>query len=318
MTLKIMIVETSYCHIPVLREKVVQYLITDQGGIYVDATVGEGGHAEAILERLNCRGRLIGIDRDEEILMIAHNRLARFHSQLKLFYGNFKKLKEILKNEGVPCIQGILFDLGVSSRQLDTPERGFSFRFDANLDMRMDRRQSLTAAEIVNRYSREKLTEIFRDYGEEPRARQIASAIVKTREKQLVKTTSQLLKIIEEVVKFPRLKIHPATRCFQALRIVVNQELEGLEDSLRVAVDLLVEGGRIGVISFHSLEDRIVKQTFRLLEGKCICPPDFPVCRCGKIKKVRVLTPKPLTPSPLEKQTNPRSRSARFRVAEKI
>jgi len=313
-----MIVETRYYHIPVLREKVVQYLVTDPEGIYVDATVGEGGHAEAILERLHYTGRLIGIDRDEEILIIAHNRLARFHSQIKLISGNFKELKEILEREGIRSVQAILFDLGVSSRQLDTPERGFSFRFDTDLDMRMDRKQSLTAAEIVNRYSRDKLTEIFRNYGEERLARQIARAIVETRKERPIKTTGQLLKLIEEVVKFPRRKIHSATRCFQALRIAVNRELEDLGESLPVAVDFLVKGGRIGVISFHSLEDRIVKQTFRLLEGKCICPPDFPVCRCGKIRKVRILTPKPLTPSPLEKQTNPRSGSARFRVAEKI
>lgn len=287
-------------------------------GTYVDATVSEGGHAEAILEKLHSSGRLIGLDRDEEVLAIARRRLVNFHPRVKLIYGNFKELRNILNAEGVYFIQGILFDLGVSSRHLDTPERGFSFRFDADLDMRMDRKQTLTATHIVNRYSREELSKIFFTYGEEPQARKIASAIVKMREKQSIKTTGELLKIIEKAIWFRRDKIHPAARCFQALRIVVNQELEGLGETLREAVALLVNGGRIGVISFHSLEDRIVKQTFRLLQGRCICPPEFPICRCGKMKLLRVLTAKPLTPSLMEKQANPRARSAKFRVAEKI
>jgi 16S rRNA (cytosine1402-N4)-methyltransferase len=304
-------------HDPVLLQEVLEcFEEVDAPEPLVDATVGAAGHSEALLEQKSGR-RLIGIDRDPSALAIAKGALERFGDRVRLVHGRHEELFDILSELGVDRISGLLADLGVSSMQFDEAERGFSFRHDAPLDMRMSG-EGETAADLVNSLDEEELIRIFRAYGEEPMARPIARAIIEDRATQPFTTTRQLADLLRSVKRRSREKIDPATLVFQALRIAVNRELVGLEEFIRAAVDRTVEGGRVAIISFHSLEDRIVKQTFRSLEGRCVCPPRMPVCRCGAKAIVRVLTKRPLEATEEEIRSNPRSRSAKLRVAEKL
>jgi len=306
-------------HLPVMREEVLQYLQCRPGGIYVDGTLGLGGHAWAILEKIEPGGLLIGLDRDKESLERARLHLQPYLDSTRLLHENFKNLPLVLNNLGIKPIDGILVDLGVSSYQLLVPERGFSFQSDAMLDMRMDRSQRLTAADLVNDLPEEQLADIIYRNGEERFSRRIAAAIVAAREAARITRCSQLAEIVSRACggRGPR-SIHPATRTFQALRIAVNQELEGLEEFLANALSYLKPGGRLVVISFHSLEDRIVKRSFRMLSGYCVCerPPDL--CTCPRQTRARVVTPRPRTPGDAELATNPRARSAKLRALENI
>lgn len=300
-------------HRPVLLREVVEGLAVKPGGLYIDATVGAGGHAEAILEASAPDGCLLGIDADDEAVRLASERLARFGDRVVVIQGNFAELEHLAKSEGFFQVDGILFDLGFASFQVENPERGFSFYADGPLDMRYDRSRRRSAYHIVNRTKEEELAEIIRRYGEEPRARRIARAIVEARP---IRTTLELARIVEQVVGSGG-RIHPATRVFQAIRIAVNDELATLEAALPQAVSLLKPGGRLAVISFHSLEDRIVKEFFRRESRDCICPPEVPVCGCNHKATLKVITSKPIRPSDEEVKANPRSRSARLRIAER-
>lgn len=300
-------------HIPVLLEKVVEGLAVKPGGLYIDATVGEGGHAEAILEASFPDGCLLGIDVDDEALKKAAERLARFKGRVALVKANYRDLASIARREGFFQVDGILFDLGFAFFQVEDPRRGFSFYLNGPLDMRYDRSGKTSAYHIVNRIPEEELADIIWKYGEEPKARRIAKAIAQARP---IRSTLELARIVEQVVGSGG-KIHPATRVFQAIRIAVNQELDNLKEALPQAVELLKPGGRLAVISFHSLEDRIVKEFFRQESRDCICPPEMPVCVCGHKATLKVITQKPITPSPEEVEANPRSRSAKLRIAER-
>ncbi len=306
-------------HQSVLLQECVRYLEIDPAGIYVDGTLGLGGHAEAVAEHLTS-GRLIGIDRDESSLDFAGQRLARFGERVTLVKGNFGELDAILDGLGVGKVNGMLFDLGVSSPQLDDKERGFSYMQDAPLDMRMDRSAPLTAREVLNTWSETELRSVFWRYGEERYAGRIAAAVAATREEAPIETTGQFVDIIRRTMPAAALreKQHPAKRCFQAVRIAVNDELGALERMLAAAPDRLVTGGRLLIISFHSLEDRLVKEAIRSRENGCTCPPDFPVCTCGFVKTFRSVTRKPVTPGAEELADNPRARSARLRIAERV
>lgn len=305
-------------HKPVLLEEAVDLLDVRPGGLYVDCTVGMGGHASEILRRLGDSGLLIGFDRDPDALAAAAERLSFGSTRLELIRDDFRSLPSRLAE--IEKVDGFLFDLGVSSLQLDDPERGFSLRNDGPLDMRMDRGAQLTAADLVNTAPPEELARIFREFGEEPSARRIAAAIVQHRRQQRLTRTSDLAGLIERI-KGTRpgrsRRIHPATQVFQALRIAINKELEGLEDILRHAIGKLGPAGRIVVISFHSLEDRIVKKTFQMEAGRCVCkrPADF--CTCTRQERVRVLTRRPMTASKSEVAENPRARSAKLRAIER-
>jgi 16S rRNA (cytosine1402-N4)-methyltransferase len=300
-------------HVPVLLDEVVALLKPERGGFFVDATLGAGGHAEALLER-GPRIRLLGLDRDPDALAAARERLARFGDRVAFREADFGDLEAAL--EGFPGPDGILADLGVSSMQLDRAERGFSFRRDGPLDMRMGG-SGRSAADIVGAASVEELTRIFRDFGEERMAAKIARGIVAERARGPITTTRQLARVVAEH-KGGREKIDPATRVFQALRIEVNQELVALARFLAAAVARMKQGGCLAVISYHSLEDRIVKEAFRRDSGVCLCPPRMPACVCGARKALEVLTRRPIRPTELEVERNPRSRSARLRAAEKI
>jgi 16S rRNA (cytosine1402-N4)-methyltransferase len=304
-------------HEPVLLNEVLEYLRPSRSdGSIVDATVGLGGHAEALLER-HPTVRLIGIDRDPEALERSRQRLARFGDRVTLVRGRHESLIDILKQSGIDAISGLLADLGVSSMQLDDASRGFSFRFDAPLDMRMGS-EGRTAADLVNSLDEYELTRMLRDYGEEPMARRIARAIVEARSEAPIETTSRLAEIIRSVKRAKPHQIDPSTLTFQALRIATNEELIGLDRFVDDAVSVLETNARVAIISFHSLEDRIVKRAFRRLEGECICPPGMPVCGCGAKAIIDVLTNRPVTASDEEETRNPRSRSAKLRVAEKL
>jgi len=305
----------EYTHKPVLLDECVEALRIRPEGTYVDGTLGRAGHSREIVRRLTA-GRLICIDRDMAAIEAAEERLAPWRDRVTLIHGNFSELAELLAD--VDGADGMLFDLGVSSPQLDDPERGFSYRKDAPLDMRMDRSAALTAREVVNVWSGEELRRILYEYGEERYAPAIARAIVRAREDRPIETTLELVDVIKSAMPPAALreKQHPAKRSFQAIRIAVNGELEALAPMLRAAVDKLRPGGRLAVITFHSLEDRIVKRTLRELAQGCTCPPDFPVCVCGKKPLVRL--DKPVTPSAGEVEENPRARSARLRAAEKL
>jgi len=304
-------------HEPVLLQEVLEYLPPGRkDGTLVDATLGLGGHAEALLER-HPDVRLIGIDRDPEALERSRERLSRFGDRVTLVRGRHESLIDILKQSGTAPISGLLADLGVSSMQLDDASRGFSFRFDAPLDMRMGA-EGRTAADLVNDVDEYELTRILRDYGEEPMARRIARAIVAARLEAPIDTTARLAEVIRSVKKPRYNEIDPSTLTFQALRIATNEELTGLDRFLDDAVSALEPGARIAVISFHSLEDRIVKRAFRRLEGECTCPPNMPVCGCGAKAVVDIVTSRPVTASEEEETRNPRSRSAKLRVAEKL
>ncbi|MBQ8088349.1 MAG: 16S rRNA (cytosine(1402)-N(4))-methyltransferase RsmH [Clostridia bacterium] len=313
----------EFHHLPVLLEECMEGLNIRPDGSYLDCTLGGGGHSSEILRRLNAQGRLFGIDRDADAICAATRRIQAlsFPARFTALQGNFHDAKALLGGAGVDCVDGILVDLGVSSYQLDARERGFSYHDEAPLDMRMDRTQTLTAREIVNTWSQDDIARVLTDYGEEHWARQIARVICDRRAKSPIETTADLVDIIDaSIPKKLRAKdgSHPAGRTFQALRIAVNDELAPLEQAVRDLVDLLSPHGRLCVIAFHSLEDRIVKNTFRNLENPCTCPKQFPVCVCGKKPVVRSLSRKPITASQTELAENPRSRSATLRVIEKL
>jgi len=306
-------------HLPVLLRESIELLRCRPGAIFIDATLGLGGHARAILERIQPGGILIGIDRDEDSLEKARMNLEPFKGSVRLFRDNFKNLPLILNNLALKEIDGILVDLGVSSYQLLSPERGFSFQSDDVLDMRMDRTQRLTAADLVNSLPEDQLADTIYRYGEERLSRRVAAAIVRARDEKPITRCSQLSAIVARALHvraFPA--IHPATKTFQALRIAVNQELEGLGEFTAEAVSFLRPGGRFAVISFHSLEDRIVKRSFRSLSGQCVCerPPDL--CTCSRQARAVLLTPRAVKASDEELETNPRARSARLRAVEKL
>ncbi|ERL05814.1 S-adenosyl-methyltransferase MraW [Oribacterium sp. oral taxon 078 str. F0263] len=302
-----------------LLRETIEGLAIRADGVYVDGTLGGGGHALSICERLSERGRLIGIDQDGAAIEAASERLKDYRDRAVIVRGNYEDIAEILMRLQIEQVDGICLDLGVSSYQLDEGERGFSYRTDAALDMRMDQRGERTAADIVNSYSEEALFRIIRDYGEDRFARNIAKHIVQYREKKRIETTLELSGIISGAIpaRVRALSGHPAKRSFQAIRIELNRELEVLENTLDRMIDLLSEGGRLCVISFHSLEDRIVKSKFRTAENPCICPPDFPVCSCGRKSRGIVLTKKPILPSEEELLENRRSQSAKLRIFEK-
>ena len=307
-------------HRPVLLTETVGWLAPERGGLFVDATLGLGGHSEAILEAAPA-ARVLGIDRDREALRLASERLARFGERFRAAHANHRELERVVREAGEREAAGVLADLGVSSLQFDTPARGFSFRHDAPLDMRMDAAgDEETAAELLARLPEEEIARIIYEYGEERRSRRIARRIVERREAgDPVETTADLAELVARAVGHKRTdRIHPATRTFQALRIAVNRELEGLDAFIETAVDLLQTQGRLAVISFHSLEDRVVKRTLRRLAGQCECPPRLPVCACGARESVEVLTRRPVAPTEREVEENPRARSAKLRVCAKL
>ena len=310
--------EKDYGHRPVLLEECLEALAIRPEGTYLDGTLGRAGHSLEILRRLK-GGRLIGIDRDLTAIEAARERLAAYADHVVLVHGDFRNLGAILRELGEDGLDGMLFDLGVSSPQLDEPRRGFSYMHDAPLDMRMDATAALDARQVVNGWSYEELRRILYEYGEERWAPQIARAIVRRREERAVETTGELVEIIRSAMppQALREKQHPAKRTFQAIRIAVNGELDALPPMLEAAAAALAPGGRLAVITFHSLEDRIVKQAMRTLATGCTCPPEFPVCVCGKKPKLRLVTRKPVVSTPRELEENPRARSAKLRVAER-
>ncbi len=309
----------TFTHIPVLADACIEGLNLRPGGVYVDATLGGAGHAARIAERLTT-GRLIGIDRDEYALGRARERLAPWQDRVTLVHSDFRRIADCLRQAGEEGADGILFDLGCSSFQLDDPQRGFSYMHDAPLDMRMDRSGGQTAYDLVNTADASELRRILWTYGEERWAPRIAEAVVRARTVKPVETTGELAAIIADAMPAAarREKQHPAKRSFQAIRIAVNDELTAIEEALRAAVEVLNPGGRLAVISFHSLEDRIVKQVMADAAQGCTCPPSFPVCVCGRKPKVRLIARKPILPDEAECERNPRARSAKLRVAEKL
>ena len=309
----------EFTHKSVLLHEVTDGLAIKPNGIYVDGTLGGAGHAEQVCIRLGEQGRLIGIDQDEDAIAASTARLQKYGDKVTIVRSNYSDMVNILHELGVEKVDGITLDLGVSSFQLDTRERGFSYRMDAPLDMRMDKRQELTAAKVVNEYTETELFHIIRKYGEDRFAKNIARHIVAERQKAPIETTLRLAEIIDRSIPGRMKKQgHPAKRTFQAIRIEVNQELNVLEQNISDMIDLLAPGGRFCIITFHSLEDRIVKGAFRTAENPCTCPPDFPVCVCGNISKGRVITRKPMLPSDEEMNDNPRSKSAKLRIFEHI
>ena len=312
--------DQSYGHKPVLLDECLEALAIRPDGIYLDGTLGRAGHSLEIARRLTEGGMLIGVDRDETALAAAEERLAEFRDRVRLVHSNFSCIHEILDSLGLDKIDGMLFDLGVSSPQLDDAQRGFSYMHDAPLDMRMDRTASLTAREVVNFWSYEDLRRILFEYGEERYAPVIAKHIVREREIAPIETTGQLTDIIKKAMPPAALreKQHPAKRSFQAIRIAVNGELDELEPMMAAAAERLNSGGRLAVISFHSLEDRIIKKAMQRLATGCTCPPEFPVCVCGKQPQMKLITRKPVVSTAAELEYNPRARSAKLRVAEKL
>jgi len=309
----------NFSHKSVLLDETIEYLNIDPSGIYVDGTLGGGGHSYEICKRLNAGGRLIGIDQDEDAIKAATERLSEYKDIVTVVRSNYENIETVLKELGIKKVNGIILDLGVSSYQLDTPERGFSYMADAPLDMRMDNRVSITARDIINDYSEVELYRIIRDYGEDRFAKNIAKHIVKAREEAPIETTYQLSNIIKSAIpaKVRMAGGHPAKRTFQAIRIELNKELEVLNNTIDKMIDLLEDHGRLCIITFHSLEDRIVKVKFKTNENPCICPKEFPVCVCGKKSKGRVITRKPVLPGEKELENNSRSKSAKLRVFEK-
>lgn len=310
---------TQFAHIPVMPGEVTEGLNIKENGIYLDCTLGGGGHSELILKKLTT-GRLIAIDKDEEALVFAKSRLAEYGDKVTFVHSDFKRADEVLDDLNIDRIDGVLMDLGVSSYQLDAAERGFSYRFDAPLDMRMDKTQFLTAFNVVNEYNELDIADILFRYGEERYARKIAANIIRYRQQQSIRTTGQLAEIVEKSYP-PKERFkggNPCKRTFQAIRIEVNGELRELDEIIGKLAERLNKGGRICVITFHSLEDRIVKREFQYLEAKCICPPKQPVCTCNKVQTVKIITKKPLTASEEELAVNPRAQSAKLRVAERV
>ena len=309
----------TFEHKSVLLEETVDSLDIKPDGIYVDGTLGGGGHAYEVCSRLSDKGRLIGIDQDADAIKAASERLAPFGDKVTIVRSNYENIASVLSELGIEKVDGIYLDLGVSSYQLDTVERGFTYREDAPLDMRMDQRNTQTAADIVNTYSEMDLFRIIRDYGEDRFAKNIAKHIVRARAEKPFETTGELIEVIKAAIpaKVRATGGHPAKRTFQALRIELNHELDVLNRSIDTMIDLLNPGGRLSIITFHSLEDRIVKTRFKNNENPCICPPGFPVCMCGKKSKGSVVTRKPIVPSEQEIEENKRSKSSKLRVFEK-
>ena len=309
----------EFKHKSVLLEDTIEGLNIRPDGIYVDGTLGGAGHAREVCKKLSAKGRFIGIDQDQDAIIAASERLAAY-PQATIIRSNYCYMVPELAARGITKVDGILLDLGVSSYQLDNEERGFTYRVDAPLDMRMDQRQTLTASDIVNNYEEKELYRIIRDYGEDKFAKNIAKHIVAARQVKPITTTGELTEIIRESIpmKMQVKSGHPAKRTFQAIRIELNRELDVLRDSLDGMIDLLDDGGRLCIITFHSLEDRIVKTIFRKNENPCTCPSDFPVCVCGKKSKGKVITRKPILPSEQEMEENPRSKSAKLRIFERI
>lgn len=307
----------NFSHVSVLLNETIDALDIKPNGIYVDCTLGGGGHSYEILKRLSDKGMLIGIDQDKNALKAAAEKLREFNNVLYV-HDNFYNIDNILKSINIEEVDGLLMDLGVSSYQIDTPERGFSYMKEAELDMRMNSESTLSAYDVVNGYSEDELYRIIHDYGEENFAGRIAKFIVKKRALEPIRTTTELVNIIKEAIpmKFQR-EGHPAKRTFQAIRIEVNKELEILDKAIEDSVKHLKKGGRIAVITFHSLEDRIIKNKFKEMENPCICPPGFPICACGRKPIIRLIKKKPTIPTEEEKQVNSRSKSAKLRFAEK-
>lgn len=304
-------------HIPVLYYETLDNLVINPDGIYIDCTLGGGSHSEGILERLSDKGLLISIDQDTNAIEYSKKRLEKFGSKWKVFKGNFENIDTIAYMAGVDKVDGILMDIGVSSKQLDDPDRGFSYRYDVKLDMRMNTEQKISAYDIVNTYSEEQLSKIIFEYGEERHARKIAKLIVEERKSSPIEKTSDLITLIKRT--YPeRASKHPAKKTFQAIRIEVNRELEVLENAMSKAVDLLKIGGRLAIITFHSLEDRIVKNKFKDLATACKCPKDIPICVCGGVKKFEIITKKPIIPIDDELKNNNRAHSSKLRILERI
>lgn len=316
----------SVNHVPVLSNEILSFLNPKQEGIIVDATLGLGGHSQNILKHFDFINRLIGIDLDKSALAIAEEKLYEYKDKIYLIHDNFSNLTNILKQIGINSVDGVLMDLGVSSLQLDTPDRGFSFQKSGDLDMRMDAGISISAADIINDSPPEELINIFEEFGEERYSKRVVREIVSTRKQERITTTLQLATIVENAYPFKvnsrsrsnSRSIHPATRVFQALRIAVNKELENLREGLDAAVSLLNPGARLCIISFHSLEDRIVKRRFQTLSKNCVCPPKTPICICNHKKVLNMITKRPVIPSTDEIEYNPRARSAKLRVAIKV
>lgn len=310
----------NFEHIPVLLTETIELLDCSQEGIYVDCTVGGGGHAVEIANKLTAEGTLIGIDQDLAAIEAAGESLSDVECEVKLVRDNYKNIDRVLSKFDIGAVDGLLFDLGFSSHQIDTAQRGFSYKHEAQLDMRMDQRASTTAADLLNNLSQSELTEIIAEYGEENWASRIADFIVERRQDRPFELTTELVETIKAAIPASARRggPHPAKRTFQALRIAVNDELEILSNTLDNIVPLLKPGGRVAVIAFHSLEDRIVKHKFKELAQDCICPPDFPVCACDEESEIKIITKKPITAQQEEVNNNPRARSAKLRVAEKL
>lgn len=311
----------EFKHKSVLLEETIKYLNIRPDGIYVDGTLGGGGHAYEVCKCLSKKGRFIGIDQDADAIKAATRRLSEFEDRVQIIRNNYCEMQEALAELGIEKVDGIVLDLGVSSYQLDDPARGFTYRtMDAPLDMRMDTRQSFTAKELINTYSEQELYRVIRDYGEDKFAKNIAKHIVMAREKKEIETTGELTEIVKAAIpaKVRMSGGHPSKRTFQAIRIELNQELEVLQDSLEEMIHLLNPGGRICIITFHSLEDRVVKSIYKKSENPCTCPSDFPVCVCGKKPLGKAVTRKPVLPSEEEIENNPRSKSAKLRVFERM
>ena len=308
----------EFKHKSVLLDETIEGLAIKPDGIYVDGTLGGGGHSYHICRNLSKQGRLIGIDQDDAAIEAATARLQEFADRVTIVRSNYCNMKSVLQDLGIDKVDGIVLDLGVSSYQLDTVERGFSYKYDTDLDMRMDRRQTLTAKDIVNNYSEKELFRIFRDYGEEQFSQNIAKHIVRNRQEKEIQTTFELNEIIKAAIPAKmRTNGHPSKRVFQAIRIECNKELDVLRDTMDTMVELLNPGGRLSIITFHSLEDRIVKSAYRKYENPCTCPPEFPVCVCGKKPLGKSVSRKPILPSKEELEVNSRSKSAKLRVFEK-
>ena len=304
-------------HIPVLYYETLDNLVINPDGVYIDCTLGGGSHSEGILERLSDKGLLISIDQDSNAIEYSKKRLEKFGPKWKVFKGNFENIDTIAYMAGVDKVDGILMDIGVSSKQLDDPERGFSYRYDVKLDMRMNIEQKISAYDVVNTYSEEQLSKIIFEYGEERHARKIAKLIVEERKSFPIEKTSDLIALIKRA--YPeRSSKHPAKKTFQAIRIEVNRELEVLENAISKAVELLKVGGRLAIITFHSLEDRIVKNKFKDLATACKCPKDIPICVCGGVKKFEIITKKPIIPVDDELKNNNRAHSSKLRILERI
>jgi 16S rRNA (cytosine1402-N4)-methyltransferase len=302
-------------HVPALLDEVIAALRPRRGGYFVDCTLGLGGHAAAILEKISPSGKFLGIDADPEAIKVSQDKLSDYGEAVILVNDNFVNLEAICERYHFHPVNGILFDLGISSLQLGTAERGFSFHLDASLNMRFDSGQGLTASDIVNSFSEQELAKLIERYGEERHSRRIARYIVQNRP---IATTVELARLVERISGGKRAKIHPATRTFMALRIAVNNELQNLELALKQTINLLCPGGRLAVISYHSLEDRIVKQFMRYAASNCLCPPGTVICRCGHVPTLKLISRKVIKPSSLEVESNPRSRSAKLRIAERL